>query len=330
MRTSQRIAIVIVLVVVGSALVFYGLLTPEPSYRGKSLSVWISRLEYENVYPTDEQRTALRGMGEPAVTHLITLLQKQDSKIKRKFVAYSRSHPEVHNWWIAPRRVIPENDYHAQAATALGEIGPAARAAVPALTVASTNAYYLVAARAKAALIKIRQDSITPLLTLLEDTHSTNWNQAALTVKYLGTNAGAAVPLMVNALQSTNLGVRQYALWALEGIASRPDISIPALIACLQDQSPEIRSSAIDALCKFNEAKQQIVPLLCSSLQDTDNNVWLSAAFGLEKLLGKDESKTIYVPALVKSLKSSDPTIRANAETFLKRNDPEAAAKILK
>ncbi len=171
----------------------------------------------------------------------------------------------------------------------------------------------MVAARARAALLEIRQESITPLLALLEDTHSTNWFGAARTVRHLGTNAEAAVPLLVSALQSTNLGVVQYALLALGGIASRPDIAVPALIGCREDKSAYIRRAAIDALCKFKGAKQQIVPLLLSSMQDTENNAWLG--------------RTLYVPALVKSLNNPSQAIRANADMFLKRNDPEAAGR---
>jgi HEAT repeat protein len=325
--TPTKTSVFALMAAVLGGLVFYLLQTSEPSYQGKPLSRWIRGLEYENVNPSDPQRAALRAMGEPAVTRLIAILQSRDSAIKRKFVAYARHHADIHNRFIAPRHVIPENVYHAQAATALGEIGPAARAAIPALTVATTDGYYLVAARARAALIQIRQESITPLLASLEDTHSTNWSQAALTVKHLGTNGEAAVPLLVNALQSTNLGVLECALEALGGIASRPDLAVPPLIGCLRDKDAGIRRNAIDALCQFKGAKQQIVPLLLSRLQDADNNVWLGAAFGLEEFLEKDEKRLLYVPALVQSLNNPDEAVRANAAAFLKRNDPEAAAK---
>jgi len=325
--TRRKIIILVLMIAVVGGLLFCILRPCEPSYQGKSLSGWIRGLEYENVNPTDEQRAALRAMGEPAVTRLISILQSRDSVIKRKFVAYAQHHADIHNRFIAPRHVIPEDVYHSEAATALGEIGPAAQAAIPALTTASTNNYFLVAARAKAALIKIRQESITSLLVLLEDTKSTNWNRAARTVKYLGTNGEAAVPLLINALQSTNDGVRQTAVMGLAGIASRPELAIPALIDCLQDKSPYIRRGAVDALCQFKSAKQQIVPLFLSRLDDADNNVWLGAAFGLEGLLDEDEKRTEYVPALIKCLDNPAEIIRINAATFLKRNDPKAAAK---
>jgi HEAT repeat protein len=307
--------------------VLYVFRAPEPSWQGKPLSRWIRGLEYENRNPTDEQRAALRAMGEPAVTRLVELLQRRDSSIKKWFIAYCGNHVEIQNGFIAPRHVIPEDVYHAQAATALGAIGPAARSAIPALTIECTNTYHLVAARARAALMKIRQEPITPLLGPLADPGSTNWSQAALTAKYLGTNGEAAVPLLINSLQSTNVGVRQYSLLALKGIASRPDIAVPALMACLRDNDAGIRRAAIDALCEFKAAKPQIVPLLLASLQYSDNNVWLGAAFGLETLLNQDEKQTLFVPALLESLKSPDEAIRENAKRFLKRNDPETAAR---
>ncbi len=173
----------------------------------------------------------------------------------------------------------------------MGEIGPTARAAIPALRAASTNGYYLIAARAKAALIKIQQEPITSLLNALRDTQSTNWRQAAQVAKYLGTNAEAAVPFLVDALESTDIGVREDAVSALGGIARRPDIAVPALTLFLQDRSADIRRDAIDALCKFKEARWQIVPLFLLCLQDTDNNVWLGAAFGLEDLMDQNAEK---------------------------------------
>ena len=87
------------------------------------------------------------------------------------------------------------------------------------------------------------------------------------------------MPLLISGLQSTNTGVRQYAVWALAGIASGDDLAVPALIACLQDKDAGIRRDALDALCKFKSAKSQLVPLFLAGLQDRDNNVWMGAAF---------------------------------------------------
>jgi HEAT repeat protein len=330
LKKKRRSAVFILLLaalVVGS-LLYYFLQTSEPSWQGKTLSRWISGLEAINVNPTDEQRAALHAMGEPAVTHLIATLRRRDSLIKRKFVAYAQHHADIHNRFIAPMYIIPEDLYHAQAATALGEIGPAARTAIPALMAESTNSDEFVAARARAALIKIRQEPITPLLATIANTSSTNWYVAVLTAKFLGTNGESVVPLLVNSLQGSNIrGARVYSLWALQGIASRPDIAVPALTNSLQDSNPDIRLAAVAALCEFKEAKEEVVPLLIARIQlDPDRNVWYGASRGLEKLVNQDEKRTLYVPALVKSLTNQNEAIRENAKMFLKRIDPQAAA----
>jgi HEAT repeat protein len=322
-RTAIGLRLALVIAVL--LIFFFAFPRGEPSYQGKPLSRWIRGLEYENMNPTDEQRTALRAMGEPAVSRLVEILEHRDSLLKRKFVAYSRTHPNIHNRFIARRQVIPEDVYHAEAATALGEIGPAARMAIPALVAATTNDYYIVRNRAKAALIKIREDSVAPLLQALNDPRSPNWTQAAQTAKYLGTNAQAAVPLLVKALQDTNVAVRQIATEALGGIASGPDLTVPALIECVEKETdPGVQRDAIDALCQFKNEKKRITPVLLSFMQNKNHNVWLGAAFGVEHLLSPEEKKTLYAPALLQSLNSPDEAIRVNAAMFLKRIDPAA------
>src|SRR5688572_8290135 len=69
----------------------------EPSHEGKPLSRWLRGLEYENVNPTEAQRQAFRAMGEPAVKCLIEILQHRDWYLKRKFVTYAETHPDIHN-----------------------------------------------------------------------------------------------------------------------------------------------------------------------------------------------------------------------------------------
>lgn len=292
----------------------------EPRYQDKSLSQWIRSLEYANINPTPEQRAALRAMGESAITGLIQKLEHRDSFLKRKLVAYAADNANIHNRFIAPRHVIPEHIIHAQAARALGEIGPAARRAIPALLVASTNRDSTVAERASAALMKIRQDYPAELLKILEDPQSTDWTRAAGIAKFLGTNGHAAVPFLVKALQNTNAIVREAAADALGGIVSHAEISVPALITCVKDETdPGVRRMAIDALCKFEGEKQKIVPVLLAFVKDQDLNVWLGAAFGLEDLLSTEEEESLLVPVLTEALKSPNETIRANAALYLDR-----------
>ena len=299
----------------------------EPSYQGKSLSQWIRGVEYVNRNPSEEMRRALLAMGEPAVKRLMAILQKHDSILKRKFLDYASKHVELQNRYVATRKVVPEDVYHAEAATALGEMGPVAKDAVAALEMACQDGNFDVASRAKAALIKIRQESIEAALVELANPRSTNWSRLAWMVKYLGTNGEPAVPLLVRALEDTNSGVRQTAAFALGGISSDPEASVPPLLEHLKDSDPAVRRYAVDAVINFKSAKQLIVPALVNSMRDKDLNTWLGASYGLEKLLTSDEKEKVLVPALVESLRSPVPIIRENAALFLRRLNPDIAAR---
>ncbi|MGO8699153.1 MAG: HEAT repeat domain-containing protein [Limisphaerales bacterium] len=327
MRLRKGLALFALLAAVGGGVLFYCLPTDEPSYQGKPLSLWIRGLEIPKNYPTDELRAALRAMGEPAVTRLIELLQRHDSAMKREFLVYAGHHMFYYRY-LQPRDIIPDYEYHSRAARALGEIGPSAGAAIPALMSTSISSNAFDRLFASVALIKVRQEPITPLLATLEDNHSTNWRPEFFTFMLLGTNAAAAVPLLVSHLQSTNVGIRGVAVHLLGGIASRPDISVPALIGCLQDQSAAIRRDALVGLSRFKDAKPQIVPILMTNMESPDFYLWLSAAQGLQAMLTKEENRIIYVPALIKSLSSADKDIRDTAREFLKDNDPAAASKV--
>lgn len=306
---------------------FLVLHNPEPSHQGKTLTEWISGFEYLNYRITDEQRSALLTMGEPAIRRLTDLLKKRDSGLKRKFVAYASRTPSWHNRILAPRHIVSERVYLAQAASAIGEFGPAASSAIPALTALTTHDELMVRLRAKAALIRIRQEPIDSILAVLQDTTSTNWGRTAYLAMFLGTNAAPAGPLFIAALQSPKAHVRDVAAGAISCVGMNPETAVPALISCLKDADPDVRRSAVDSLRTFKSQKQRIIPELLSCLSDSDLNVWLGAAFGLEDLLSPAEKQALLVPALKGSLQHQDTTIRANAKLFLERIPTNTAAE---
>lgn len=304
----------------------------EPSDQGTKLARLIRGLEYENHNPPPDLGLQLRAMGDSAATNLITMLQIHDPSLDSFYDegTWRQTKPDRE----ITERIFAENAVHSRAATALGEMGPTAHAAIPALESATRDHYNRVACRAQAALMKIRQEPVEPLISFLSEPKSTNWDAAVLVVKYLGTNAESAVPLLLQALQQAPQieAVRPYVkmqvVEALGGVASHSELSVPALMSCIKDINPGIRRRAIDGLCKFPEAKEQVVPVLLEAMKDEDLNVWLGGAFGLENNFIQDsKTKRLYVHALVESLQNSEEIIRENAATFLKRVDPAEARK---
>ena len=84
------------------------------------------------------------------------------------------------------------------AATALGEVGPPAAAAIPELVRRSQDADYWVRSRAKAALINIRGEKLDALQRELGRVAETgNWNDLPQILVGLGPAAKPVVPMLV-------------------------------------------------------------------------------------------------------------------------------------
>jgi HEAT repeat protein len=171
------------------------------------------------------------------------------------------------------------------AAHLLGEMGPAARAAIPALldeTIDSPTAF--------AAVMKIRGQSVAPLIVQLQDAvrqrDMRELFQLAPTLGEFGTNAEAAVPFLVNALNlpPEYLPSASIAAVALGEIHRQPEVCVPALIPLLDFPSASVRIQAVEALGKFQNAAAPALPHLVQSLDDLDASVRLAATNALNEI----------------------------------------------
>ncbi len=130
---------------------------------------------------------------------------------------------------------------------------------------------------ARAALIKIRQESLDPYIEKLKDTSINGfssiekWYQNALMIGEFGTNAVAAIPNLISALGPTNNPVIQaHALIALGEIHSRPEASVPAIIPFLKSPDVALRQKAVFALSEFRAAAKPAWGDLAQCLDDPD------------------------------------------------------------
>jgi HEAT repeat protein len=185
------------------------------------------------------------------------------------------------------------------AAYALCQIGPAAGPAIPQLTALTTltnESDWRARACARAALIKLRGDSLLPLAEGLKDTSDqTRWfyEKGGNVILYLGTNAEPLIPVLLGALQQKNIDIQKRALAVLEMIHARPELCIPAIAPSLRSTNSGMREGSIDALRAFGTAAKQ----------------------------------GAVVSELIRSLNDPAGFVRTRATNALRRIDPEATAK---
>jgi hypothetical protein len=288
----------------------------EPRHRGKRISEWAFQMVYDTPQKNEEACAAIKELGQAAVLPLIRMLEKRDSKLA---LFLQRTLPKV-PWpdWFD----MPASSFHAGAATALRELGPLARPAIPALEKVAEDRDTFVASKAKAALLVIRNQSTDSLAAMLQNrdpAHLSNWVVAAGVASELGESARRFIPLFVESLQDTNPLVRLRATSALGAIGLlEPEISVPALVKGFNDPDPIVRQQSLFVLYRFPEAIARAQPQIEQRLSDPDNYTRLMAV-----LLLTQASATLDTNSAIKAaqplLNDPDQMVRGTAENLLKQ-----------
>jgi HEAT repeat protein len=213
----------------------------------------------------------------------------------------------------------------ATAATALGQIGPDARAAVPVLN------------------------------DLLKDTDSSVVKAAADSLGRIGPDARGAVPALIEAMQDRDVEVRRQVVVALGRIGPGAVAAVPALTDALQNKSRPERWRYAQALGDIGPEAKSALPVLRDVAQPKSfkpDRVWslyalvridgdAPAMASLTDLLkdrvaAPDAAEALgrigppakaAVPALRDLLKDKNPDVRKAAGEALKKIDPGAADK---
>jgi HEAT repeat protein len=139
---------------------------------------------------------------------------------------------------------------HRAVLEALGDIGPNAKAAVPAIRSALKAQNGFVRASACVAFWKITAQvgpAVEPMVELLEKGNWSDKRQSATGLGRMGSAAEAAIPALVRALNDPDDGVRWDAAVALGCIGSKAREAIPALIELLK-KDENVRDDIIKAL----------------------------------------------------------------------------------
>lgn len=214
----------------------------------------------------------------PAVPALIRLLSDRDPEVQGAAAeCLAGIGPEAAEavpalvWMLKNRSRAKRYDLTVSwAAHALGEIGPAAGAALRALEEVTNNAALAPAhAVAAVALIRIGQGSFQTFFERLKDTSNQGqWIRTAQEVGRLGTNAEPAIPFLVAALQHTNDNIRTRAVSLVGQFHRRPDLCLRPLVSLLTSTNLDVRWQALHALGGFGPAAKSVAAEVARCLSD--------------------------------------------------------------
>ena len=221
------------------------------------------------------------------ITTTIGSAQDQPTDEKQKEATYNGK--TVSQWMEA----LKDNSIRNRrgAVFALGQIGPAAKDAVPALIEALKDKDGKARVYAASALAKIdpaSKDAVPALIGALKDKDGVVRSAAASALCGIRPLSKDLVPALIGALKNDkSSGVRRAAADGLGGIGPVSKDVVPALIEALKDKEGlVVRRSAVYALGRIGPAAKDAVPALKSlSAIDPASGVRSSAKAALIKIV---------------------------------------------
>ena len=316
----------------------------SPVYGGRSIKAWSLRL-YVSEPDRAQATAALQALGARAVPALTRLLQTRDSRFRKRLWSLVQQLPPPARA-VAQRHVEPPRAtvVRMAAARSLGIIGPAARAAVPALVGALRDQETGVRWEAATALGRIGKDSVPALLEAVWDRDVKVRHTATYALGAVGPAASAAVPVLIHALQDPDAGVRTSAASSLSGIGAP---ALPALMdlyarasgaereaaarivlefyasragagpsrpGLAPDDAPGARARALERLSTIRPADDVVLKILLGALRDPAAEVRAAALKALEQ---QSLTPAKLVPALVCCVRDESPAVRERSARLL-------------
>ena len=283
MKTAARIGLLITVLTLVVVVFLVGRRNPPPSYRDKPFNAWV--LQLFSTYPKrdSEALQALLAMGEPAVERLARMVEREDSILTTKLLEQADKVPLI-------RQIVPSKCwYRYMAAKALGEIGTNAASAIPALSKMALDPDRGLSVAATAALVLVRNESIEQIMAAYVDYSNTNSKKAFGLLLKLGPHAKAAIPVLLNELQSTNDRIRVLAITVLRGAAIESPECLSVFSNLLTDKNNLIRSIAADGLANYGPLAKPEMSSVVKLLDDPDSLCQSSALMFLWHVASPEE-----------------------------------------
>ena len=182
----------------------------------------------------------------------------------------------------------PDPNARWKAAEALGNLGPRASAAVPALIDLLGDRQETVRWRTAEALGKIGPDARAAVPALVRGLSETGLlaTESAKALGRIGSGAREAVPALSSGLRNADVYFRREVAKALVRIGPEATGAVPALIEALRDKDKVVRLESARALGRMGAAARSAVPALTAATKDSDDLVKRAAAQSLEAIQG--------------------------------------------
>jgi HEAT repeat protein len=223
----------------------------------------------------------------------------------------------VHEWLQAVRAAPAQRP---KAAAAFRKVGPAAKAAVPALLAALRERGEPIRSLAAQALGRIgakAREAVPALLELLRDKNDSLRFDAAEALSRIGPGADA-VPVLAKRLRDRYFAVGRTAAAALGKIGPAAKDAVPDLTKALKDR--QLRGWAADALGRIGPAAGAAVPTLLRLLEGEDYGPYCRSMLRALGRIGDPKA----LPAARAALRDKAKGLRAEAARAIELLQPGA------
>jgi hypothetical protein len=238
----------------------------EPSYRGRTLSEWAELAGPASLWKdSDEEVQAVRAIGTNALPTILKWISYQPSPSRKKMAALMEHLPSG----LTSDSVSFAEERAGCAVTVFHILGPQARVAIPELSrLALTAPDEIRASRCMIALTHLGPEALPSALALITNgpPHTRYW--AMLTLYEFGTNAAAAVPVLVECLNNPDNYIAGAAADTLAGFGSLRSVVVRSLTNAMPSLSNSARVRTVEIILRIKAPASETVPALHRLLSD--------------------------------------------------------------
>ena len=310
--------LVVLMVTLACAIATLILHSREPEYGGKPLSFWVRGYDFMRPSPAADE--AVRNIGTNGLPMLLSMIEARDHLAWSNAVRFANQHGLKH------LKYTDALTHHLRAIYAFNALGPLASNAVPTLLkmYRRNPCFEPWAGQALGQIGPAASAAVPVFLVNLGNTNRGVREVAAAALGDIHCCAASVVPALTTALDDPECCVRSAAMEALGRYGEEAKSAAPALLHYLEkDIYP---GQAVWALTRAHVDPQMVLKVLLRMLHKAEFQNRLLGAVGLQAM-AKDAQAAI--PDLLQMLDEQDlpRDLRQEVIAALKAIDPTVAAK---